>query len=471
MKNPFQSFCICALLATISATSFAQKLSVGQFSGTNFSNLHGNLTVNKWEPKQGPSNGLFVEYDFSKLFSLQAEVNYLTHYYEEKYYRDTPSNEYIYFYSDLSSSCSIYPNPVYQSGNVDFSFLRFPLVLKYKTPTRLQLGIGGGVFYALLMDDDLTKKERDVAEKADQNIYPPTHDWGYLLSADLSYPITRDVKIFLNGRLSTGQKVFLEDLKGKNGATELLFGIKYSPRLNKNSQLTPSGSTASDSTFLRCYIKPVVGGTRSWNSGNSLKGNYSHLSGSHAGLIFGYRLDKTVSLQTGFQFQQKGYSFSDSSFVNHRYSVYHNVAGRKVDSQVTLDYLTIPLNLSFSFGNKFAFYFDFGMYADLLLNARCTGTVTNEYFGGSSYRHERQTLNDAVEGYYKSADFGVSTGLGFLFPVTEKIKFDMGLHYARGLKNILEKPDFVNNDDFTGDLSFKNASLAVQFGIQILLPN
>ena len=62
--------------------------------------------------------------------------------------------------------------PVSEPFKWDFSFLRFPLLIKYKTPTRLQLSFGVGVFYSVLLNDKLTKDERNTAEKDNRNIYP-----------------------------------------------------------------------------------------------------------------------------------------------------------------------------------------------------------------------------------------------------------------------------------------------------------
>jgi hypothetical protein len=470
MKRNLRTSFVCAILAAISVTSFAQKVSFGEYTGINFSNLHGYLTSNKWASKPGPSAGFFVEYNLGRLFSVQTEIGYLSQYYEMKSYKQ----QYSYPPVDVDDGYYRYSNiwsPVYEPYKWDFSFLRFPLLFKYKTPTRLQLGIGGGMFYSVLMKDDLTKAERNVAKEEDRNIYPPTHDWGYLFLADLSYPVTKVLRVSLAGRLTSGQKVFIESYKAKNGSSELLFGLKYTPQPRAYKVPIDLEPSKPDSSFTRCYVKPVVGVTMAWNSAKQKLGNYSENFGSNAGLIFGYRLDKTVSLQSGFQFQQKGYSFSDSSFMNHRYVADIVTPGRKVDTKVNFNYLTIPLNLNLSFGKSVAFYLDFGIYAEFMVNANCTGTVINEYKGGNYYRLEKQNLNDGVEGYYKSTDFGYSTGFGFQFPFKNNMKFDIGIHYAGGFKNILEKPNEYDFNGYKNDLSFENSSLSLQFGLQIPIPN
>lgn len=474
MKKNLLSVCICALLTTFSVSSFAQKLSFGEYTGVNFSNLHGNLTSNKWEPKVGPTAGIFLEYKLGRLFAVQSEIEFISQYYEMKTYEQMnyfPVGIHYGYSSSYQPISEIIAPPYYELGNWDFSFLRFPLILKYKTPTRLQLGVGGGMFYSALLNDDLTDEERNTAKKEDHNIYPPPHDWGYLFVADLSYPVTKELRLFLAGRLSTGKKVFIEKYSAKNGASELLFGIKFTPNRRDPKVQENYNISVPDTSFSRCYLKPGLGVTMAWNPGKKLSGNYSEKFGANAGLIFGYRLDKTVSLQTGFQFQQKGYAFSDSSYYNHRYATDLKKSGRFVDSNVNLDYMTVPLNVNFLFGEKIALYVDLGIYAEFLLNANCTGTTIKEYQNGSDYRKEKYNLHDAVEGYYEPVDFGFLGGMGIQFPIWDKMKFDLGIQYANGSKNILKKPGEYDFKGYYDDQTFKNRSLSLKFGLQIPIPN
>jgi opacity protein-like surface antigen len=465
MKKKLLSICICLLLAAISATSFAQKFSFGEYSGVNFSNVHGNLLENKWLPKVGPNAGLFAEYSLTKFFSLQTEVGYISHYYEMKTY----NNQYTgpIYYDDLIhnySSPYIY-NPYYQD-KYDFSFLRIPLLIKYKTPTRLQLAIGGGLYYSILLNDDLTNTERDAAKKEDRRIYPPTHDWGYLFAADLSYPITKEIRFFVTSRLATGQKVFIESLKGKNGSSEIGFGIKYTPKSKKES-FKEVEANVQDSSKTRCYIKPVMGILLGWNSSSTKPGNYSTNLGSTAGLAFDYRLDNTVSLQTGILFERKGYALSDSSLYYHRFASDSKYKPNSIDSKTDIDYLTIPLNIKFSFGNPFTFYFDFGVYTGFKVNALCHGTAIRKYISSSSYTIEKININDAVEGYFKDVDFGYQTGLGFQFPFRKNLKFDLGIVYSGSFSPIIKTPEENTTPYTNDDRSIKNGTIALQFGLQI----
>lgn len=466
MKKIKLTLFILILLVVKSTIVSAQKFSFGEYSGVNFSNIHGNLLENKWIPKVGPNAGLFVEYSLNKSFSLQSEVGYISQYYEMKTY----NNQYAgpIYYNDLTHNYtlnSIY-YPYYYQNKYDFSFLRFPLFIKYKTPTRLQLSLGAGMFYSVLLNDDVTKAEKDAAEKEDRRIYPPTHDWGYLFSADLSYPITNEIRFFATGRISTGQKVFIESVKGENGSSELGFGLKYTPKSRKEN-INDYIKTSSDSSFIRCYIRPVVGLLVGWNSSSKESGNYSSKTGSSAGVAFEYRLDKTLSLQSGVLFERKGYALSDSSLYYHRVATDNRYIKKKVDSKTELDYVTIPLDLKLSFGDPFIFYFDVGLYTGFKVNALCHGTAIESSSSSYGYTLQKININDAVEGYYHDVDFGYLAGLGFQFPFRKNLKFDLGITYSESFSPIINKTDENSGGYSNDDVSIKNGSVALQFGIQI----
>jgi opacity protein-like surface antigen len=457
------------LFVFFSGNAYAQRFSFGGFSGINFSNVHGNLTSNKWLSKPGPSAGILVEYRLSKLFSLQSEVNFLQNYYEMKTYESYSPGPIYFTENALSSSFCYIPVPSPRQYHWDFSFLRFPLLIKYYTPTRLQLGLGGGMFYSFLLNDDLSKQEREDAEKENRDIYPPTYDWGYLFSADLSYPVTESLRLFVNGRISTGRKVFIENQHGRNGASEFSFGMKYTPPQNKQNKRSITKIDyhgTADSLPSKVYLKPQVGIACSWNAGQK-NGHYNEVLGSSTGIIIGYRLDRTVSVQSGVRFMRKGYALADSSIYNHRYGYRATTRSNEVDTKILLDYLTVPLNLNLSFGNRYAFYLDLGTYAGFLVNASCRGTVIRTYPTEYAYQVERIKLNDAVEGYYKSVDWGYLAGAGIQFPLRNSMKFDLGIHYSGSISKILEKPEQNGSYATKEDLSIKNGSIALQFGLQI----
>jgi hypothetical protein len=300
VRNIFKTAAILFLFFLSNSTQ-VQRLTIGEFSGVNFSNPHGNLTSGKWESKAGPTIGLLAEYRLNKSFSIQSGVSYLAYYYELK----TVNYPVYYDYPILFSSSTFVALPYNQQSSWDFSFVRFPLLMKYYTPTRLRFGIGAGLYYSSLLNDDATKEERETANEEGWDIFPPTHDWGYLFATSLSYPVSNNLRAFVEGRISAGRKTFIENYEAKNGATEVLIGLKYTPRRKDKPSIWESKSLA-DSVLSKVYLKPQAGIVYSWNASKEKLGNYDGNTGAVAGVTIGYRLGKVVSIQSGAQFVQKG---------------------------------------------------------------------------------------------------------------------------------------------------------------------
>ncbi len=138
----------CFIFLCHSGIISGQRFTFGEFSGINFSNVHGKITTNKWESKPGASIGLTAQYRLGKSFYFQSELNYLTYYYQVKNYVKN-------IYELSTDETSLYIVPVYyppKQQSWDFTFLRLPFLIKYQTPTRLQLGLGVGAFYSFLLN-------------------------------------------------------------------------------------------------------------------------------------------------------------------------------------------------------------------------------------------------------------------------------------------------------------------------------
>lgn len=455
---------VCTLIVTFSGSSLAQKFSVGEYYGINFSNLHGKLISDKWESKPGTSAGIVFEYDLFRTLALQSEVSYLKLYYERKSYQ--PDYPIVLPWEAYLSSGYIY-YPYTQSANWDFSFLRIPLILKYKTPTRLQFELGGGAYYAFLMNDEFTKAEREKAKENNQTLYPPTFDWGYLFTSGLSYPLTDQVRLFLSARYTTGRKVFIEDYKAKNGSGELLFGFKYEPFFNRRRIREIPSFPDRDSLESRVYIKPLAGMIRSWNSAKKQSGNYSANNGISTGVILGYHLNRTVSLQSGVLFERKGYTMQDSSIYFHRYATANTNPEYWVDSDIALDYLSVPVKINLAFGEPFTVYANMGIYSAFMVNALCRGTAITQSNSPTYFEISKTNINNSMDGLFKSVDYGLTAGMGFQFPVLKTLKLDAGISYSQGFTNVLKAPEYPDDHLIRNDLSVRNRQVSIQVGLQV----
>ena len=93
---------------------------------------------------------------------------------------------------------------------------------------------------------------------------------------------------------------------------------------------------------------------------------------------------------------------------------------QRTSADFKLNYLTIPVMANWHFGSTRKWYLNFGGYAGFLLNAKETA------FG-----------NDVKEGL-NTTDFGLAFGIGYKFPITEKIKIYIEYQEQFGLVDAFE---------------------------------
>ena len=210
----------------------AQKFTLGIENGVNFSNLKQTQSNPHFTSHPGPVNGMFVQFEPVRRLVLQSGVNHATHYFAGSAYH----NYYPDYYSLTSptykpefSYSSIAP-PSYNYNESTFSFLRIPLLVKFKTPGRFSTEFGGGAYYAILTNDEFRGKDKDIrTEEYRTDQFPPMNDWGWIVAGSLNYRITDRWNIFAAGQITTGHEIYLENVEGKIGSTELTFGVGYKP--------------------------------------------------------------------------------------------------------------------------------------------------------------------------------------------------------------------------------------------------
>ena len=246
-----KSFLFIFLIFFLFSGIYAQKITVGLQNGMNFSNLQSENTYGKWKSKTGNINGIFVDYSLNKVLSVGTGFDFTSLYYQFLDYYPYPQ-----FYNTASSYSDVMIAPVQNYSQItNLSFYRIPLYFKLSTPTRLKFSLTGGLYYSFL------------SESTDVNSYwgPTTqkNDVGYMISSGFSYPVTSNVEIFLQGRYSSGFNEFMTYNKGRNSATELVFGIGYSGFFNHQKLKLPFLPVA-DSADYCLTLKYKAGTSFSW---------------------------------------------------------------------------------------------------------------------------------------------------------------------------------------------------------------
>jgi hypothetical protein len=106
-----------------------------------------------------------------------------------------------------------------------------------------------------------------------------------------------------------------------------------------------------------------------------------------------------------------------------------------------------------------------------LVNTTCRGTAIKEYSDEYNYQIKKITLNESVDGYFESVNWGYLTGAGIQIPLRNYTKFEVGINYSGSFGELLKDPDDNNNYVATEeDLSIKNSSISARFGLQIPIP-
>jgi len=129
-------------------------------------------------------------------------------------------------------------------------------------------------------------------------------------------------------------------------------------------------------------------------------------------------LSKKIELNTNLSFERKGIKRSSRSPGN----MY------RITGDLTNDYLTISLMPAYLIGNKARFRIGFGGYFGLLQRSNTT------YFYDSSGIHK--PYYSPTEGNYKKYDAGLSIGIGYCFPLSERKSISIQFLNSNGMVNV-----------------------------------
>ena len=147
---------------------------------------------------------------------------------------------------------------------------------------------------------------------------------------------------------------------------------------------------------------------------------YESRTGYAAGLAFQYNFPKVLSLRTGVMYELKGTFFPTDSA-----SAVANPTAT-IDALEQIDYLTVPLLLRATFGDKINFFVNAGPYWALLLKR----TLILE--AAANYAGEEIDLTDDT----KKTEFGISAGIGASAVFNERIVISLEARNNLGMTDI-----------------------------------
>jgi opacity protein-like surface antigen len=197
----------------------------------------------------------------------------------------------------------------------------------------------------------------------------------------------------------------------------------------------------------------------------SLRGNTEFDSSENLfvlspGVTFDYYISQNLALQSGISFERKG---GKTELLR----TFSNIPIGSQEIQVNLDYVTLPLMLTYSTNGKISFYIGGGAFLGFLVSHKVIwGSFEN--FNEAEFG-DTEDFPEGIEDLYntnirKKIDLGLSLMTGVKIPITKRIFIDLGIRDYLGLLNI-NNTHSINID--TGDLDIiKTNSLSLVAGIE-----
>ena len=451
-------FNLFILLLAVHPT-FSQRLTFGIESGINFSNLHKTYDYDRFDAMPGPVNGIATRYQLGNWFNIQSGINFTTLYFSES----SSYAYYDYYYQTGLSSSSITAPDYTHLQTSKFSFLRLPLLIKFRTPGRVNFEIGGGAYYSFLTNDEFRGKDRDIYTKEfiDEN-FPKMNDWGWVLESSLNYNINNRWSIFTSARITYGHEKYYENVEGKLGSTEFLLGVGYAPFKANNYALVP------DSIGENLTLLPFSGFLISKVRTDANKGEYRYLIGFSSGVSLKFRVGPNASFLTGAWYERKGYNLDYPGNYMAFYQPSPDDNYSDMQSDVQLDYLTIPFLMDINFGRKIMNHVNFGAYFSLLQNVFAEGvnTISTNYSNG--YRISKEYFNESLDEWFENVDAGFVLAYRIDVPLWDWASTFYSVNYAIGINNILnQSQEFQTQYSFLENTEMHNSSVGFQFGLSI----
>lgn len=410
---------------------YSQRLYLGLKGGLNYSIPRGDYTSGKWEYKQGTDVGFIAGWKLTNHLSLQSGLDYTTLNYRMLSYR----NNYGPYYDIIAMRDD--------SKRWNLKYFRVPLVARLTVGNRFQFTLEGGGYWGVCNRSSGEYSYPILyADNSLDYIYTGDFkarsvDWGILAGTGLQYRVSPRISVLFDATWSSGSKQIWNDdwqaYNSRNGAVHLAVGITYSLGKIRKSP-SSSDSTSGFLTLGRLRFIPHGGILISNHTGDDLNGSYHSKTGMVAGMIMEYPFARRLTLQTAINFERKGYAFHGASNTYFRYTSTTDFP--RVNTDVNLDYIEIPLLISFHLGNTIRFSVRTGPYVSFLMNATCQGTAYTEGYYSYGYSEYLKHINDNVQGAFKKADIGWIVGCGTEIPVKRRLSVLVDADFSQGFTDI-----------------------------------
>lgn len=186
-----------------------------------------------------------------------------------------------------------------------------------------------------------------------------------------------------------------------------------------------------------------AGATLSDIRGNNALDVYKNALDYLVGLSFELPLNDNLSLLANVNYERKSYvhkiQFEQVDFD----PVINPDDLDKVNLRITMQYISVPVNLKYYFGAKKNFYVHGGPYAAVFIDDKFKfdGKEVDEISGGSDFT---------------TLDFGITAGVGAQFRLDPKHIFSVGVRNNLGLANVSKMGADVRTNSLNMVLTFES---------------
>jgi Outer membrane protein beta-barrel domain len=171
-------------------------------------------------------------------------------------------------------------------------------------------------------------------------------------------------------------------------------------------------------------------GSSSLRGNDFIARNYHNRTSCETGLFVQYNCRRIISIRTGMYYEQKG----SVREIKVRDDVGSSIGTAEIKE--SFNYITIPILVRATIGNKVRYFVNAGPYLGFLLKQKVTY--------GAFQQFPEETFNATDN--YKKTERGISTGAGILFNCKQRFAFSMELRNNLGLTNT-SKLSVINNGE------------------------
>jgi opacity protein-like surface antigen len=164
------------------------------------------------------------------------------------------------------------------------------------------------------------------------------------------------------------------------------------------------------------------------------------------GISYEYFFNKNVSIGGGIQYNSRGFVIKSET------KSADNTAENEHKSKTAFNYVTLPLKLGFSFGNKFLGFAKIGVIPAILVKAQETIPVVND--NGEVTENHTENLTSKV----RKMDIVGMVEIGGGYRISNQCRLKLSISYQHGFSSI-------TTDNYHPNTTIRNRGIHLSLGL------